>query len=65
MNILLVDDHPMTVEGFRNALLQVNLSNEETVFTKAYNCKDCYDIILNRTKNLKPFAFHYFCYNEF
>jgi DNA-binding NarL/FixJ family response regulator len=52
MNILLVDDHPMTVEGFMNALLQVNLSKEKADFTKLHNCKDGYDAITN---NLKSF----------
>ena len=51
MNILLVDDHPMTVEGFMNALLQVNLSKEKANFTKVHNCKDGYDAIINTTKS--------------
>ena len=50
MNILLVDDHPMTVEGFMNALLKVNLNNNKTVFTKAHNCKDGYDAIMKTSK---------------
>lgn len=52
MNILLVDDHPMTVEGFMNVLSQVNLSKENADFTKLHNCKDGYDVITN---NLKSF----------
>lgn len=51
MNILLVDDHPMTVEGFMNALLKVNLSKEKASFTKVHNCKDGYDTIINATKS--------------
>jgi len=51
MNILLVDDHPMTVEGFMNALLQVHLSKEKANFTKVHNCKDGYDAIINTTKS--------------
>jgi DNA-binding NarL/FixJ family response regulator len=51
MNILLVDDHPMTVEGFMNALLQVHLSKEKANFTKVHNCKDGYDAITNTTKS--------------
>jgi DNA-binding NarL/FixJ family response regulator len=46
MNILLVDDHPMTVEGFMNVLLKVNFSEKKAVFTKAHNCKDGYDTII-------------------
>nr|WP_315218283.1 response regulator [uncultured Flavobacterium sp.] len=50
MNILLVDDHPMTVEGFMNALLQVNISKEKANFTKLHNCKDGYDTITTNSK---------------
>jgi len=50
MNILLVDDHPMTVEGFMNALLRINLNNNKTIFTKAHNCKDGYDAIIKTSK---------------
>ncbi len=52
MNILLVDDHPMTVEGFMNVLLKVNFSEQKAIFTKAHNCKDGYDAI---TKSKNPF----------
>lgn len=51
MNILLVDDHPMTVEGFMNALLRVNYDNNKAVFTKAHNCKDGYDAIIKSSKS--------------
>lgn len=51
MNILLIDDHPMTVEGFMNALLQVHLSKEKANFTKVHNCKDGYDAIINTAKS--------------
>jgi DNA-binding NarL/FixJ family response regulator len=47
MNILLVDDHPMTVEGFMNVLLKVNFSEKKAIFTKAHNCKDGYNSIIN------------------
>ena len=52
MNILLVDDHPMTVEGFMNVLLKVNFSEQKAIFTKAHNCKDGYDSII---KSKNPF----------
>lgn len=55
MNILLVDDHPMTVEGFMNALLKVNFTKKKAVFTKAHNCKDGYNTILKTAKSSKPF----------
>ncbi|WP_291123183.1 DNA-binding response regulator [Flavobacterium sp. UBA6046] len=55
MNILLVDDHPMTVEGFINALLKVNFNKKKAVFTKAHNCKDGYLAIIKSSKSSKPF----------
>lgn len=55
MNILLVDDHPMTVEGFMNALLQVNFFKEKANFTKIHNCKDGYETIIKLSKSLKSF----------
>lgn len=55
MNILLVDDHPMTVEGFMNALLKVNFFKEKANFTKIHNCKDGYETIIKLSKSLKSF----------
>lgn len=55
MNILLVDDHPMTVEGFMNALLLVNFTKNKAVFTKAYNCKQGYLAIIKTSKTSPPF----------
>lgn len=55
MNILLVDDHPMTVEGFMNALLKVNFTKKKAVFTKVHNCKDGYHTIIKTSKSPKPF----------
>jgi DNA-binding NarL/FixJ family response regulator len=50
MNILIVDDHPITVEGYMNALLNEDSIIKKPVFTKAYSCKEAYT---NLTKTLK------------
>lgn len=43
MNILLVDDHPMTVEGFMNVLLKAKfLKFKKPVFTQKYSCEGAY-----------------------
>lgn len=55
MNILLVDDHPMTVEGFMNALLQVNFTKKKAAFSKVHNCKDAYNAIINASETFHPF----------
>lgn len=50
-----MDDHPMTVEGFINALLKEDFSKKKTIFTKAHDCKDGYHAILKSFKSSKPF----------
>lgn len=42
MNILLVDDHPMTVEGFMNVLLKAKFLKVKPLFTKKYSCEGAY-----------------------
>lgn len=58
MNILLVDDHPMTVEGFMNVLLNVNFLKEKPVFTKKHSCEGAYIAITKaiQTKQLFDLA---------
>lgn len=55
MNILLVDDHPMTVEGFMNALLKSNFLKEEPVFTKTHSCEGAYSAVTNAVRNKNLF----------
>ncbi|HEX9152277.1 MAG TPA: response regulator [Flavobacterium sp.] len=52
MNVFLVDDHPMTVEGYVSALLAAPFGLCEPVFTKAHNCEDAY-AILKKTASSK------------
>ncbi|MFV5700200.1 response regulator [Flavobacterium sp. ZT3R17] len=52
MNIFIVDDHPMTVEGYVNALLAAPFGLCKPVFTKAHNCEEAYTI-LSRTSSPK------------
>lgn len=52
MNIFIVDDHPMTVAGYVNALLTAPFGLCQPVFTKAYNCEEAYTI-LSRTSSPK------------
>jgi len=42
MNILVVDDHPMTVEGYINALSGDSFASNKPHFTKAHNCEEAY-----------------------
>jgi DNA-binding NarL/FixJ family response regulator len=52
MNIFLVDDHPMTVEGYCNALASAPFGLCNPVFTKAYNCEEAY-LAFSRKLSLK------------
>jgi DNA-binding NarL/FixJ family response regulator len=49
-NILIVDDHPMTVDSYINLLLEVELQFFKPNFIKCYNCKGAYDAILFHLK---------------
>jgi DNA-binding NarL/FixJ family response regulator len=55
MNVLLIDDHPMTVEGFRNALLKDKFSTYKPVFTEAHNCETAYLAISKALRTQKLF----------
>ena len=55
MNIFLIDDHPMTVEGYNNALLETPFGLCNPIFTKAYNCEDAYAILLRKLSQKKIF----------
>jgi DNA-binding NarL/FixJ family response regulator len=55
MNVLVVDDHPMTVEGYINALLGEPFGKHHPVFTKAYNCEEAYSTLLRSTYAKQPF----------
>ncbi|MFV8377090.1 response regulator [Flavobacterium sp. LB1P62] len=45
MNIFIVDDHPMTVEGYVNALLAAPFGLCQPIFTKAKNCEEAYTVL--------------------
>ena len=47
MNILLVDDHPMTVQGYENALMKDGVQKDHLNFIKAYSCEEAYRAIMN------------------
>jgi len=45
LNILIVDDHPMTVDSYINLLSYNSLGKIDPNFTKSYNCEDAYNKI--------------------
>jgi DNA-binding NarL/FixJ family response regulator len=46
-NILIVDDHPFIIEGYKNAITRYNPSEYEFVITQAKDCESAYNIITN------------------
>jgi DNA-binding NarL/FixJ family response regulator len=55
MNVLIVDDHPMTVEGYVNALSAAPFGLCEPTFTKANNCEEAYSTLLRTTAEKQSF----------
>lgn len=45
--ILIVDDHPFIIEGYKNAITRYNPKDFEFFIAKANDCKSAYDIITN------------------
>ena len=46
-NILIVDDHPFIIEGYKNAITRYNPKEFEFFISQAKDCKSAYDIITN------------------
>lgn len=44
-NILIVDDHPFIIEGYKNAITRYNPKDYEFVIAQAYDCKSAYDLL--------------------
>jgi DNA-binding NarL/FixJ family response regulator len=44
-NVLIVDDHPFIIEGYKNAITRYNPKDYEFFITRAKDCKSGYDII--------------------
>ncbi|HLA55413.1 MAG TPA: response regulator transcription factor [Flavobacterium sp.] len=58
INIIIVDDHPFIIEGYKNAINSYNSSDFEFTITQANNCKSAYDIIVN--PDIQPFDIAFF-----
>jgi len=46
-NILIVDDHPFIIQGYKNAITRYNPKEFEFFIEQANDCKSAYDIITN------------------
>ncbi len=55
MKILIVDDHPMTVDGYENAVIAGDFADIKFFFEKSYSCEEAYNSIIKASKANKPF----------
>lgn len=46
-NIIIVDDHPFIIQGYKNAITRYNPKEFEFFIEQANDCKSAYDIITN------------------
>lgn len=46
-NILIVDDHPFIIEGYKNAITRYNTKQYDFFISQAHDCRSGYDIIEN------------------
>ena len=46
-NILIVDDHPFIIEGYKNAITRYNPEDFEFLISQAKDCESAYNIITN------------------
>lgn len=46
-NILIVDDHPFIIEGYKNAITRYNPKEYDFVISQAHDCRSAYDLIEN------------------
>lgn len=56
-NVLIVDDHPFIIEGYKNAITRYNPREYEFSITRAKDCKSGYDIITDANTPAFDLAF--------
>ncbi|MEL1244034.1 response regulator [Flavobacterium sp. DGU11] len=59
LNILIVDDHPMTVNGYINVLSDEDFEGYNLIFTKALDCEQAYNLITSAEGTGNPFDIAY------
>ena len=51
-NILMVDDHPIIIEGYQNTLMATKLEDQELTIHKANTCQTAYELIRKSSENI-------------
>ena len=59
IHILMVDDHPMIIEGYQNTLMATKKEDQTLVIETAHNC-DTANIMMERASNDKPYDVCFF-----
>jgi len=56
-NILIVDDHPFIIQGYKNAITRYNPTHHEFFITEAKDCESAYNVITNPKSEAFDIAF--------
>ena len=56
-NILIVDDHPFIIQGYKNAITRYNPNEFDFLIEEAKDCKSAYEIITNSETKAFDIAF--------
>ncbi|WP_367756541.1 response regulator [Flavobacterium sp. WC2430] len=56
-NILIVDDHPFIIQGYKNAITRYDADNYEFFITEAKDCESAYHVITNPESAIFDIAF--------
>lgn len=57
LNILIVDDHPFIIEGYKNAITRYKPKEYEFIIDQAHDCKSTYDLLENENTPQFDIAF--------
>ena len=56
-NILIVDDHPFIIQGYKNAIIRYNPENYDFVISEAKDCQSAFGLITNTDSLVFDIAF--------
>src|SRR5690606_1817628 len=56
-NILIVDDHPFIIQGYKNAITRYNPENYDLVISEAKDCQSAFGLITNKDSLVFDIAF--------
>jgi DNA-binding NarL/FixJ family response regulator len=56
-NILIVDDHPFIIQGYKNAITRYNPKAHEFFITEAKDCESAYNVVTNPESAVFDIAF--------